>query len=427
MQTYILITLVVIATIHLMMASVLFLYSRYKVQYLSLAWIMGIFGVLTCVSFPFMPLLKFANVGLLHPFMLLLLVVTSFLQGIYPLSIPMPGYLQWGRMWRYASPAIFLIILYVASLLLGNRPVIVHTYSELAECWWGPDMLFRLAGLGLSVYYVTNILRLPRLLVKNAEIPRYLKGYVTAMGLNMVFYIVVTAVFNAMLFRLAGLGLSVYYVTNILRLPRLLVKNAEIPRYLKGYVTAMGLNMVFYIVVTAVFNAMLLLVYFYLFCLLNMYLFYRTLETMAIHLPKPEIVEVDEAPTEEVIVQAEKEDFNETNRHRFERVEFFMQHDRGWQDNAFGRDRLCEATGINRHLLLQCLRSQGYNNCHDYINSYRISALKRGVADGSIVSVADCVVVGFGSSKTARICFERMEGMKLDDYLKKRSALNAKA
>ena len=219
----------------------------------------------------------------------------------------------------------------------------------------------------------------------------------------------------------AGLGLSVYYVANILRLPRLLVKNAEIPRYLKGYVTAMGLNMVFYIVVTAVFNAMLLLVYFYLFCLLNMYLFYRTLETMAIHLPKPEIVEVDEAPTEEVIVQAEKEDFNEANRRRFERVEFFMQHDREWQDNTFGRDRLCEATGINRHLLLQCLRSQGYNNCHDYINSYRISALKRGVAEGTIRSVNDCVVVGFGSSKTARSCFERMEGVSLDDYLKRKS------
>ena len=36
MQTFILITIVVIATIHLMMASVLSLYSRYKVQYLSL-------------------------------------------------------------------------------------------------------------------------------------------------------------------------------------------------------------------------------------------------------------------------------------------------------------------------------------------------------------------------------------------------------
>ena len=175
MQTFILITIVVIATIHLMMASVLSLYSRYKVQYLSLAWIMGIFGALCCVAIPFSYLLRFESIGLLHPFMLLALVGTCFLQGIYPLSIPMPGYLQWGRMWRYASPAIFLIILYVVSLLLGNRPVIVHTYSELADCWWGPDMLFRLAGLGLSVYYVANILRLPRLLVKNAEIPRYLK------------------------------------------------------------------------------------------------------------------------------------------------------------------------------------------------------------------------------------------------------------
>ena len=132
MQTFILITIVVIATIHLMMASVLSLYSRYKVQYLSLAWIMGIFGALCCVAIPFSYLLRFENIGLLHPFMLLALVGTCFLQGIYPLSIPMPGYLQWGRMWRYASPAIFLIILYVASLLLGNRPVIVHTYSELA-------------------------------------------------------------------------------------------------------------------------------------------------------------------------------------------------------------------------------------------------------------------------------------------------------
>ena len=100
MQTFILITIVVIATIHLMMASVLSLYSRYKVQYLSLAWIMGIFGALCCVAIPFSYLLRFENIGLLHPFMLLALVGTCFLQGIYPLSIPMPGYLQWGRMWR---------------------------------------------------------------------------------------------------------------------------------------------------------------------------------------------------------------------------------------------------------------------------------------------------------------------------------------
>ena len=355
--------LVVIATIHLMMAAVLSLYSRYKVQYLSLAWIMGLFGAMCCAGIPFASLLKFENIGLFHPFMLLALVVTSFLQGIYPLGITMPGYLQWGRMWRYASPAIFLIILYGGSLLLGNRPEIVLSYGQFAGSWWGGDMLFRLAGFGLSVYYVVNILRLPHVLARNAEIPRYVKGYVTAMGLTLVVYVVSAAVFNVTL----------------------------------------------------------LLVYFCLFCLLNMYLFFRTLETMAMHLPKPERMEVAEAPAEEAIVQADLEDFNEANLKRFERVEYFMQHVREWQDNTFGRDRLCEATGINRHLLLQCLRSQGYNNCHDYINSYRINALKHGASAGKISTVTDCLAVGFGSPKTARNCFERMEGMSLDDYLCQKS------
>lgn len=358
------VTVIVMATIHLMMAAVLSLYSRYKVQYLSLAWIMGIFGAMCCVAIPFTSLLTFETIGLFHPFMLLALVVTSFLQGIYPLGIPMPGYLQWGRMWRYASPAILLIILYIGSLLLGSRPVVIHSYAEFSDYWWRPDMVFRLCGFWLSVYYVVNILRLPRLLARNAEIPRYVKGYVTAMGFSMLFYVVAAAVFNVTL----------------------------------------------------------LLVYFWLFCLLNMYLFFRTLETMAMHLPRPERVEVDEAPAEEVIVEADREDFNEANRRRFERVEYFMQHGREWQDNTFGRDRLCAATGINRHLLLQCLRSQGYNNIHEYINSYRIAALKRGVSTGVIRTVGDCLGVGFGSPKTARTCFERMEGEPLDDYLRRRAA-----
>ena len=94
-----------------------------------------------------------------------------------------------------------------------------------------------------------------------------------------------------------------------------------------------------------------------------------------------------------------------------------MQRERGWLESTFGRDRLCEMTGINRHLMLQCLRSQGYNNIHDYINSYRINALKQKVKTGEIKTAADAVLVGFGSGKTARNCFERMEGMSLDDYL----------
>lgn len=357
------------ATIHLMMATVLSLYSRYKIQYLSLAWIMGIFGVLCCMAIPLLPLFSFQRIGYLHPLMLLGLVVTSFLQGIYPLSITMPGYLQMGRMWRYASPAILLIILYIVNLLAGNMPQIIHSYAELEQWLFSIDMIFRLAGLGLSIYYVANVVRLPHQIAKSASIPRYVKGYVSALCTSLIVYVVATAVFNAML----------------------------------------------------------LLAYFISFCVLNMYLFYRTLETMAIHLPKPEMIQVKEAPTEEVIEKADCEDFNEANLRRFERVEFFMQHNSDvWKDSSFGRDRLCSETGINRHILLQCLRSQGYNNSHDYISSYRINALKQGVAQGTIVSVADTLGVGFGTSKTARGCFERMEGQNLDDYLKQHAAKRVK-
>lgn len=360
MEIVVLIALVSIALVHLMMASVLALYSRYKVQYLSLAWIMGLFGAMSCIAIPYYSMLKFENIGLLHPFMLQALVVTSYLQTIYPLSISMPGYLQWGRMWKYAAPAILLIIIYIVNLLGGNRPTIIYSYVEFADCWLSWEMLFRLASFALSLYYVINQLRLPRLLAPSTDVPRYAKGYAMAVGLNTLLYVVLTAMFNVTLFY----------------------------------------------------------VYFACFTILNMYLFYRTLETMAMHLPKPEIIKVEEAPSEEVIVQVDKKDFNEANRRRFERVEYFMQHEREWCDSTFGRDRLCEMTGINRHLLLQCLRSQGYNNCHEYINSYRLDALKKEIRNGTITSVGDCFVVGFGSAKTARVCFERAEDCSLDDYLR---------
>lgn len=365
-----LIIVAIITTIHLMMASVLALYARHKVQYLALAWIMGIFGVICAMTMPLIHLFNFEHVGLLHPFMLLALVVIIFLQSIYPLSITMPGYLQWERMWKYASPAIYLIILYIVKVLLGSRPLIIHSYTELADCWYRLDMLFRLFGFGLSVYYMVNILRLPRILARHTEIPRYLKGYTSALGLSMLFYVCVVAFFTTTM----------------------------------------------------------MMVYVCIFSVVNMYLFYRTLESMALRLPKPEVQEiVDEEPQEKDAVENDEtfldveDDFNEANCKRFERVEHFMRHQREWKDNTFGRDRLCEATGINRHLLLQCLRSQGYNNCHDYINTYRISALKRGVSAGTITTVNDCVGVGFGSPKTARSCFERMEGISLDDYLKERT------
>lgn len=101
---------------------------------------------------------------------------------------------------------------------------------------------------------------------------------------------------------------------------------------------------------------------------------------------------------------------------RFEVLEFFMQHERPWLDCQFTRDRLCRHTGLNRHLVLQALRSQGYNDTHEYIYRYRVEELKRLILDGEIDSLQQCDKAGFRSIKTASTNFERMENVPLTEW-----------
>ncbi len=341
---------------HLVIAMVMAVYARHQRKYLALAVIMAIFAAVTAGVY--LCAGYDANPpGVLHPAMLLGLVCVCYLQSIYPLSFVMPGYLQWRRMVRYALPAVGLILIYIISIALGNRSHAIHNISDISRL--SLDMFLRLAAVALSIFYIINIFRLPRRMTK-AEFPRYLIGYSVAMGLSAIYYVVVC-------FTDFNLGMAVGYLA--------------------------------------------------VFTLLNLYLCLRTLETMAIELPKPVITEVKAEPTAEDITRAEW-DFNEANHKRFQRVEFYMQHHlEEVTDNTFGRDRLCEQTGINRHLLLQCLRSKGYNNAHDYISSYRIAELKRMIENGEVQTLSECQLAGFGTTKTARLCFEKHEGTKLETYL----------
>lgn len=358
--TVCLITLVCSTTAHWVCAMIYSLFARHKVQYLCLAWINAIFAFVLTVSCFFCQTIAEGQPGMLHPLMLLVLVASCYLQSIYPLSIPMPGFLQWGRMWRYASPIVVLLALYLVALLVGSRFVILHDFSDIFRNLLSSDLLLRLTALGLSVYYIVNIFRLPRQMTKNPNVPRYLIGYCTVLGLISVFYIVATVIYS--------------------------------PHMILSYVI--------------------------LFTIVNLYLNFRVLETMAIHLPKPVLETVVEEPSEEEVVKAELEDFNEANLRRFNRIQFWMQHHReAWTSNLFNRDILCEAVGYNRHLVLQSVRSQGFNNVHDYINSYRIDYLKSLIRKRQASTLTECLVAGFGTVKTARSCFEKMEGSSLDEFL----------
>ena len=353
-------TLVGSTVTHFVIASVMGLFARHRVQYLSLAWVNGIFCFTMLVASCFSHAIAIGKPGIMHPNMLLALLCACYLQSIYPLNISMPGYLQWVRMWRYARPILILLAIYIGAVLMGSQIVYIYTLEDLVKNILSSDMLMRFCTLGLSIYYIVNIFLLPRQIARHANVPRYLLGYCMAMGLSVVFYTYVTIFFDLTL-------LAVYVV---------------------------------------------------LFTVLNLYLMFRTLESIALELPRPVISEVAEAPAE-VSKEKDEEDFNEANLDRFQRINFWMQnHKEEWKDSTFGRDRLCQETGFNRHLVLQSVRSQGFNNVHDYINSFRVAELKRMIAKGEVKTLNDTLDAGFGTTQTVRACFLKSEGITLDDFMK---------
>ena len=124
MEQIVLLVLACCTTVHFVLACVMSIYSRHKIQYLCLAWVNGLFFAMFLLAAFFSARIANGQPGVLHPMMLVSLVVACFLQSIYPLSIPMPAYLQWGRMWKYAAPAIVLIVIALA------RP---RTYEETTQ------------------------------------------------------------------------------------------------------------------------------------------------------------------------------------------------------------------------------------------------------------------------------------------------------
>ena len=355
------------AIVHFVIAIVMAVFARHRVQYLALAWVNGIFFCTLLVASLFAHDIAAGQPGILHPGMLLALLAACFLQSIYPLGVPMPGFLQWERMWRYALPILLLLSIYAVAILLGSRIVYVYSFRDLLENILSGDILMRLCILGLSIYYIVNIFMLPRRLARHASVPHYLLGYSFVLGLSVVFYTYVAIFYDLYL-------LSVYVV---------------------------------------------------FFTLLNLYLILRTLESLALQLPRPVIIEEAEDPVVEENEEIPHEDFNEANLYRFQRINYWMQtHRQEWKDSTFGRDRLCQAVGFNRHLVLQSIRSQGFNNVHDYINSFRVAELKRMIVRGEAKTLKDTLDAGFGTTKTVRTCFQQVEGISLDEFLARYQTLD---
>lgn len=358
------------AAAHFTGLSIMGILARHRVQYLSLAWILAIFAVVSTIVAFYGKSVAAGAPGILNPYMLLVIDGAIFLQSIYSLGLVMPGFLQLERMIKYASPLVILAIVYMIAIFPAGKLTWVFSAQELFNNIWSLDVILRLIGLAMGVYYTANIILLPRRI-----------AYKTSFPMSLFAYIVV----------LVG-SIVLYLYTALDWTPYLICAYASV------------------------------------FTVVNFFWVCHTMEILVINLPHPNIkVEMAE---EEVVVndeQAEKDeqaelaklaDFNEMNQKRYLRVQSWMQNNKdAWKNNRFTRDKLCEETGINRQLMLQCLRSQGHNNIHEYITAYRVEELKRLIRLGEVLSISDCDIVGFTAPKTARSCFERIEGKNLDEYI----------
>lgn len=344
-ETTVMLTFVVAATAHFVLCAVVSLFAYHRVEYLPLAWIAGICAMVFGVVALFAPNVANGHPGALHPAMAWMLPIGIFLQSFYTFGFSMPGFLQLGRMLRYASPIVVLGAVY---LLFPNA-------------WW-------LRGLTLLV----------------------------------------------------GVG----YIVNIYAVPRRYAKRTRVPAYLKSYTAALVLTYAFYVYIALNYNPLLLCGFIFCVTSLNGYMVFRMFDGLMKHLPRPGVSE--ESPLRQVVVEPvsddadAEEDFNEKNLERYLTVERWMKENRQqWMDFTFNRESLCREVGLNRQLLLQCLRSQGHNNIHDYLMLYRVKELRRLIERGEITQMSECVDAGFGAVKTARSSFEKIEGEDLDEFIER--------
>ena len=370
MRTLLIICTELVAVTHLTMAVIFFIYSRRSVAYLAHAWSTLLICLIYAVALFFVATythVDSAQIGMFHPTLLLALLVTSFLLSINPLGMVMPGYLQAVRMVKYSLPAAAIIVLYLLGLIVGSHPVNIDSFDTLRCSFLSGDVLLRVASLLLSMYYVLNIIILPHRLIRKS-------GY-------------------------------------------------SLPANVVSYASLLGIVQLLFVFSTVWISYPLIMVYEVLFTAVSLMLTGCMIKANISVQPYPEIHPVEVPPTLQEITQTEQEDFNAANLQRFQTIEYAMQHDKPFVASDFNRDRLCRLSGFNRHIVLQTLRSQGYNDVHDYISRYRVSELRRLIEVGEVTDVRQHECVGFRTMKTAVLAFERYEHEDLQLFIERCNAI----
>lgn len=306
-----------------------------------------------------------------------LLLVANFMVFsyiLYPLEVISPGWLNLRRIIKLYSFWLFLIGVFLVSVLSGveytpySSLIEMLPYAGRFEVWFRLILTLVMFSPILFVYYIYRTK-----LYHNSD-RVWIKKYVFSFLLNVFGYLLVLMFNNQILHTLyyyVSVGCSLYIVYLEL-FDRLIASKSSVTTHLVDDISDQPLA-------------------------------------------KAAVVD---AP-----LTNEKSGTEQRNAVLIERLDTYMKKNNAWRDPDLSLNMLASELHTNRTTLAQALRDNGYENYTNYIKKLRIDDFLKQIDSGQSVSFQETFFfVGFRSRSTALRNFQQLTGMSPSEYFQNKNS-----
>lgn len=308
------------------------------------------------------------------PFLLLgIFIFTIYI--IYPLELVYPGWITKKRLVKIYLPVALLILIYIATLLLGVEYTEYRTLTEMYKDIWTFQVIFRMVLVLLIFLPAVWIYYIPYTCQNNSFDRKWMRRYIMAITTNMVTYLVVNiydTFFICSVYIAVSVSYSLYFTyqelfARIIRQPTRLDQHSS----LENKITA-----------------------------------------------------IESTPTSEPSSCVNyKKKSKETEL--FSRLEQYMNSKRAWEDPDLSAEKVILELYTNRTSLLKAIHQNGYSGYPAYVNSKRVEEFIKIINNQKTFNYQQTFFdVGFRSKTTALRNFRDITGMIPSEYFQKQTQNN---
>lgn len=309
------------------------------------------------------------------PFLLLgIFVITIYF--IYPIEVISPGWITGKRLLKMYLPVTALFLLYCATQWLGVKYVAYKTLAEMIQDIGSFQVLFRLVLAFLIFLPAVLLYYVPYTRKYNNTSPKWMRGYITAVSINMAAYLFVNiydTYTSCSLYIAISVSCSLYFTYQELYV-----------RLIRNPACISAPN--------------------------------KQLEPIE---PQPIVqTETQQEPTLTIPIQNEIHPTKESDL--FNRLEQYINHIQGWRDPDLLVGKVISELYTNRTYLQKAMKQHGYDNYHNYINDKRIAEFIQIISrQGGLNYQQALFDVGFRSKTSALRNFKDITGMTPSEYFQK--------